>query len=166
MSAFALLLAAALLTQTSGVQTPEAQAPAPPAPPQPAAPVLPPITTPPFDVAVLAETVASPDCGGLYGLQGRAFCVSAPLVQVGAVAEAYIADLQAKGWLVAAGDANRVVFVRRKADQTCDGLQMQAFYDTTAIATPTQPGFLAFGVVPGDVCAGQSSGQPAGPTAP
>ena len=156
MSAFALLLAAALLNQAPGAQTP------PPAtPPQPAAPVLPPITTPPFDVAVLAETVSAPECGGLYGLQGRAFCVSAPLVQVGAFAETYIADLGVKGWLVAAGETNRVVFVRRKADQTCEGLQMQAFYDTAATATPTQLGYLGFGVIPGDLCAGQAAPQTA-----
>lgn len=148
MSAFALLLAAALLIQTNGAQTP--------ALPQPVAPVPPPITTPPFDVVVLADTVAAPDCGGLYGLQGRAFCVTAPLVQVGQLAESYITDLKTKGWLVAAGENNRVVFVRRKADQTCEGLQMQAFYDTAAVATPTQLGYLGFGVVPGDICAGAS----------
>lgn len=153
MSLLPLIFGAIALSQSGAAPSPA---------PQPTAPALPPMTTPPYDVTILNGAVLSPECGGLYGLQGRAFCVTAPLVQVGALADAYIADLQTKGWLVAAGEANRVVFVRRKADQTCEGLQMQAFYDTAAAATPTRAGFLGFGLVPGDICAG----QPAGTTAP
>ena len=156
MSFTALALASALTVAAPPQTTPL------PAPVPTPVPALPPLTVPPYDVAVLTGATPSPECGGLYGLQGRAWCVSALLTQVGGLAESYIADLGGKGWLVAAGDANRVVFIRRKADQSCEGLQMQAFYDTTAVATPTQLGFLGFGVVPGDVCAG----QPSGPTAP
>lgn len=150
MSLTAFLLAATL----SGAALPQ-QTPAPAAPAT--APVLPPLTTPPHDVTLLAGATPAPECGGLYGLQGRAWCVSALLTQVGGLADAYINDLKARGWLVAAGDANRVVLIRRKPDGTCEGLQMQAFYDTSAAPSPTSQGFLGFGVVPGDVCAGQTA---------
>src|SRR5690606_2344004 len=66
------------------------------------------------DVPLLAGATPAPDCGNLYGMAGKAFCVSAPLAAVGALADAYVADLEARGWLVAAGDANRVVFVKRR----------------------------------------------------
>lgn len=140
-AAVALLAASPALAQT---------APAP-------APVLPPITTPPADVVLLEGATVAPDCGGLYGLQGRAFCVSTLLTQVGALAEAYINDVKAKGWLVAAGDENRLVLIRRKPDGSCEGLQMQAFYDTAVQPSPTTPGYLAFGAVPGDVCGAQAA---------
>ncbi|MBF0664171.1 MAG: hypothetical protein IR159_01270 [Brevundimonas sp.] len=109
------------------------------------------------DVPLLAGATPAPDCGNLYGMAGKAFCVSAPLAAVGALADAYVADLEARGWLVAAGDANRVVFVKRRDGGGCDGLQMQAFYDTSRPAGPEATGYLGFGVIPGDVCA---SGQP------
>lgn len=121
--------------------------------PQPVAPVLAPILSPPADLSILPQASVSPECGGLHNLQGRAFCVSAPLVEVGGLADAYVADIQSKGWLVAGGDANRVIFIRRNADASCEGLQMQAFYDTAIAITPTSLGYLAFGVVPGNVCA-------------
>ncbi len=109
------------------------------------------------DVPLLAGATPAPDCGNLYGLAGKAFCVSAPLAAVGSLADAYVAELESRGWLVAAGDANRVVFVKRRDGGGCDGLQMQAFYDTSRPAGPEAMGYLGFGVIPGDVCA---AGQP------
>lgn len=105
------------------------------------------------DVPVLAGATAAPDCGNLYGLAGKAFCVSAPLAGISTLADAYIADLEARGWLAAGGDNNRVVFVKRREGGGCDGLQMQAFYDTSRPAGPEATGYLGFGVVPGDLCA-------------
>ncbi len=118
---------------------------------QTAAPPQPPVT----DAGVLPGATAAPDCGNLYGMAGRAFCVSAPLAGVGALAEAYIADLGTRGWIPAGGDDNRVVFVRRRDGGGCDGMQMQAFYDTSRPAGPDATGYLGFGPIPGDVCAGQ-----------
>lgn len=112
------------------------------------------------DVPLLAGATPAPDCGNLYGLAGKAFCVSAPLAGIGSLADAYIAELEGQGWLVAAGDANRVVFVRRRDGGGCDGLQMQAFYDTSRPAGPEATGYLGFGVIPGDVCAGQAAATP------
>ena len=109
------------------------------------------------DVPLLAGAAPAPDCGNLYGLAGKAFCVSAPLAAVGGLADSYIAELESRGWLVAAGDDNRVVFVKRRDGGGCDGLQMQAFYDTSRPAGPDATGYLGFGVIPGDVCA---AGQP------
>ncbi|HEX8660504.1 MAG TPA: hypothetical protein VF686_01465 [Brevundimonas sp.] len=130
-----------------------AQAPAAPAPAAPA------VVSP--DAMVLPGATLAPDCGGLYNLAGRAFCVSAPLAGIGALADTYVADLQTKGWLTAGGDDNRVVFVRRRDGGGCDGLQMQAFYDTSRPAGPAAIGYLGFGPIPGDVCAA----QPAAPAA-
>lgn len=111
---------------------------------------------------VLPGATLAPDCGNLYGLAGRAFCVSAPLAGISALAEAYIADLGTRGWIAAGGDDNRVVFVRRRETGGCDGLQMQAFYDTSRPAGPDSIGYLGFGPIPGDVCAA----QPAAPATP
>lgn len=108
---------------------------------------------------VLPGATLAPDCGNLYGLAGRAFCVSAPLASIGALAETYIAELQTKGWIPAGGEDNRVVFVRRRDTGGCDGLQMQAFYDISRPAGPDAVGYLGFGPIPGNVC----SDQPAAP---
>lgn len=113
------------------------------------------------DALVLPGATLAPDCGNLYDLAGRAFCVSAPLAGIGALAEAYIADLGTKGWIPAGGDDNRVVFVRRRDTGGCDGLQMQAFYDTSRPAAPESIGYLGFGPIPGDVCADQPIAAPA-----
>ena len=115
---------------------------------------------PATDVPVLPSAQASPDCGGLNNLAGRAFCVTAPLGSVGALADAYIADLETRGWLPAGGDDNRVVFVKRREAGGCDGMQMVAFYDTTKTAVAELPAYLGFATIPGDVCA-----QPATPPA-
>ena len=115
------------------------------------------------DTPILAGATPAPDCGNLYGLAGKAVCVSAPLAGIGALADAYVADLEGRGWIAAGGDDNRVVFVRRREGGGCDGLQMQAFYDTSKPAGPDATGSLGFGVIPGDVCA---AGQPGAAAAP
>ena len=107
------------------------------------------------DAMVLPGAALAPDCGNLYGLAGRAFCVSAPLAGIGTLADAYVADLQSKGWIAAGGEDNRVVFVRRRDGGGCDGLQMQAFYDTSRPAGPESIGYLGFGPIPGNVCSDQ-----------
>ena len=107
------------------------------------------------DTLVLPGATLAPDCGNLYGLAGRAFCVSAPLAGIGALADAYIADLGTKGWIPAGGEDNRVVFVRRRDTGGCDGLQMQAYYDTSGPTGPDALGYLGFGPIPGNVCSDQ-----------
>ncbi len=109
---------------------------------------------------VLPGATLAPDCGNLYGLAGRAFCVSAPLAGIAALADAYVADLQSKGWIPAGGEDNRVVFVRRRDTGGCDGLQMQAFYDTSRPAGPEVTGYLGFGPIPGNVCSDQPAPLP------
>lgn len=153
-----LLIAAVLaaaspsLTLAQNTAAPAPQAPvqtAPTIPPGPAAtgmPVLPPATE-------------AADCGGL--LRSPAFCVTAQLDQIGALADAYTEHLASLNWLAADGDDNRVIFVRRREGGGCDGLQMVAFYDESKPAEATAPGYLGFAVIPGDVC---TSG-PASPVA-
>ena len=120
----------------------------------------------PAEVALLPGAQLSPDCGGLNNLTGRAWCVTAPLGQVGALADAFIADLATKGWLAAGGDENRVVFVKRREAGGCDGMQMVAFYDTTKTAVAELPAYLGFAVVPGDVCAQAAAEKSASETTP
>jgi len=153
-----LLIAAVLaaaspsLTLAQNTAAPAPQAPvqtAPTIPPGPAAtgmPILPPATE-------------AADCGGL--LRSPAFCVTAQLDQIGALADAYTEHLASLNWLAADGDDNRVIFVRRREGGGCDGLQMVAFYDESKPAEATAPGYLGFAVIPGDVC---TSG-PASPVA-
>lgn len=151
-------LAAAVSPTLSLAQT---TAPAVPAPAASAA-APGPQSAPATDTPLLGVAQAAPDCGNLHGLNGRAFCVTAPLAGVGALAETYIAHFESQGWLVAGGDDNRVVFIKRKDGGACDGLQMAAFYDTAGPAAPESPGYLGFATIPGNVCAG----QPAGGAAP
>lgn len=141
------------LAQSAAAPAPQAEAPvqtapsAPPGPPATGIPVLPPA----------AEAAG---CGGL--LRSPAFCVTAQLDQIGALAEAYEAHLAPLGWLPADGDDNRIIFVRRRDGGGCDGLQMVAFYDETKPAEATSPGFLGFAVIPGDVCTAAPAASPSG----
>lgn len=113
------------------------------------------------EALVLPGATLAPDCGNLYGLAGKAFCVSAPLAGIGTLADAYVEDLRTKGWIAVAGEDNRIVFVRRRDGGGCDGLQMQAFYDTSRPAGPTALGYIGFGPIPGDVCAAEPAATPA-----
>lgn len=116
-------------------------------------------TTPPaaadaqVESMILDGATAAPDCGGRAQLAAMAFCVTAPLGNIGALANTYIAHLGMQGWLTADGDDNRVVFVRRREGGVCDGLQMMAFYNEDQPADATAPGYLAFSPVPGNLCA-------------
>jgi hypothetical protein len=142
-----LLAATAALALSTAAQ---AQMPAPAAP-----------QVGPADVGLLPGAQLSADCGGLNNLAGRAYCVTAQLGQVGALADAYIADLAAKNWLAAGGDENRVVFIKRRESGGCDGMQMVAFYDTSKTAVAELPAYLGFATIPGDVCAAAAATPPA-----
>ncbi|MFN3817079.1 hypothetical protein [Brevundimonas sp.] len=89
---------------------------------------------------------AAPDCGGLYGLEGRAQCMSTRLSQLPAVAELYMAALPQAGWAHVDGGDNQVLFQNVRPDSQCDFLIMLAFYDDTlpeeALADAT--GYLGF----------------------
>jgi hypothetical protein len=150
-----LLAATAALSLATAVQaqTPPAPAPAP-------------AQVQPADVGLLPGAQLSADCGGLNNLATRAWCVTAPLGQVGALADAYIADLATKGWLAAGGDENRVVLIKRRDSGGCDGMQMVAFYDTAKTAVAELPAYLGFATVPGDVCAQAAAEKPASETTP
>lgn len=107
--------------------------------------------TAPADLSPLAGATLSPDCANVFVLAG-AWCVSAPLSAMDGVIEAYKADLQAKGWLIADGSANRALLVRRKEGGGCDAIQMLAVRDTSAPATAESVGVLGFITIPRDVC--------------
>lgn len=153
------LLIAAVLTAASPSLTlaQNTAAPAPQAPVQ-TAPTIPPGPAA-TGMPVLPPATEAADCGGL--LRSPAFCVTAQLDQIGALADAYTEHLASLNWLAADGDDNRVIFVRRREGGGCDGLQMVAFYDESKPAEATAPGYLGFAVIPGDVC---TSG-PASPVA-
>ncbi|MFN6981160.1 MAG: hypothetical protein ACK4NU_04465 [Brevundimonas sp.] len=149
-----LLAATAVLSLSTAVQA-QAQTPAPQA-----------AQGQPADVGLLPGGELSADCGGLNNLATRAWCVTAPLGQIGALADAYIADLETKGWLAAGGDENRVVLIKRREAGGCDGMQMVAFYDTTKTAVAELPAYLGFATVPGDVCAQAAAEKPASEITP
>ena len=115
-----------------------------------------------IEAPVLQGATLDAACGNLYDLAGKAFCITAPLATIGGIADAYIAHFEGEGWIAAAGDDNRVVFVKRRDGGGCDGMQFQAFYDTNRPAAPDAPGYLAMATIPGDVCAA----APAAPETP
>lgn len=147
------LLIAALAAAVSPTLTMAKTQAAPAAPAQATAPAAPSFGRgeAATGVPVLAPAVVSPDCGAQ--LRSPAFCVTASLEQVGDLAEAYLAHLEKEGWLLAAGEDNRVVLIKRRASGGCDGMQMIAFYDETKPADASAPGYLGFATIPGDVCA-------------
>lgn len=144
-------LAAAVSPTLTLAQTSAPAAPAPAA--QAAAPG--PQGAPAADTPLLGAAQPAPDCGNLHGLNGRAFCVTAPLAGIGALADTYVAHFESQGWLPAGGDDNRVVLIKRKDGGGCDGIQMVAFYDTAGPAAPESPGYLGFATIPGNVCTSQ-----------
>ena len=151
-----LLIAALAVAVSPTLTMAKTQAAPAAAPAQAEAPAAP--TAPSFgpgeaatNVPVLAPAVVSPDCGGQ--VRSPAFCVTAQLDQVGALADAYLAQFEKDGWLPAAGDDNRVVLIKRRESGGCDGMQMIAFYDESKPAEAAAPGYLGFATIPGDVCA-------------
>lgn len=116
----------------------------------------------PMDIPILANAQVSADCGNLYQMAGRAYCLTAPLAGIATLADTYSEYFREQGWLAAAGEENRVVFVKRREGGGCDGLQMVAFYDTSRPAGPEAAGYLGFATIPGNVCAAQ--GAAASPT--
>jgi hypothetical protein len=150
-----LIAAAAVLASPTLTMAKTQAAPAAPTPVQAPAPAVPSFGRglAATEVPVLSPAVVSPDCGAQ--LRSPAFCVTAPLDQVGALAEAYLAQFEKEGWLPAAGDDNRVILIKRRGGGGCDGMQMIAFYDESKPAEATTPGYLGFATIPGDVCAGQ-----------
>lgn len=107
----------------------------------------------PVEAPVLPGATLDETCGNLYGLAGKAFCITAPLATIGGLADAYIAHFEGEGWIAAAGDDNRVVFIKRRDGGGCDGMQFQAFYNPNRPTAPDAPGYLAMATIPGDVCA-------------
>ncbi|MBU1385005.1 MAG: hypothetical protein KKG14_06320 [Alphaproteobacteria bacterium] len=104
------------------------------------------------DLPLLAGAAAAPDCGNQAVLAG-AWCVSAPLSAMEGVAQAYVAELTGKGWLVADGGANRAVLLRRKDGGGCETVQMLIVRDTSEPTTADSVAWLGVATVPGDVCA-------------
>ena len=152
------LAVAAMAAGGAMAQTPYSSPAAAPPAAASVAPTAQPQGSPATDMPVLGAAQVSPDCGDLHGLNGKAFCVTAPLASVGALAETYISTLETQGWLVASGESNRVVFVKRRPEGGCSGMQMVAFYDTARPAVPETAGYLGFATIPGDIC---TNGAPA-----
>ena len=148
LAAVAALLATPVLAQT---------APAAPAPTAPA-PAAPPAQT--VELPEVQGATADPTCGGRAELARIAFCISSTQAGMQSVADAYSAEFTKQGWLVGAGDANLIVYVRRKEAGGCEAFQMQAFADDTRVPAPGAPAYLAFATIPGDVCANRPISQP------
>ena len=117
-----------------------------------------PVSIAPTDIEVKAPAVASPNCGGL--LSTPAFCVTARMDQLGDIADAYVEDLKAKGWIPADGDDNRIILIKRREGGGCDGMQMVAFFDTSKPQVAEEPAYLAFALIPGNVCSASEGSNP------
>ena len=114
-------------------------------------------SAPPTQTVELPEVqgaTADPTCGGRAELARIAFCISATQAGMQSVADAYTAEFTRQGWLVGAGDANLIVYVRRKPAGGCEAFQMQAFANNDRVPAPGAPAYLAFATIPGDVCTG------------
>lgn len=120
-------------------------------------PTTQPAAAAPMDIPVLGNAQVSTDCGNLYQMAGRAYCLTAPLAGIATLADTYSEHFRSQGWLAAAGEENRVVFVKRRENGGCDGLQMVAFYDTSRPAGPEAAGYLGFASIPGNVCAAEGA---------
>ncbi len=112
-----------------------------------APPAAPRMTLPEIEGAVL-----DPTCGGVANVAQIATCVASTQAGLQGLADRYIAAFEAQGWLAADGEDNRMVFVRRRDGGGCDGFQVQAFTDETRLPNPAEPAFLAFAIIPGNVC--------------
>ena len=116
--------------------------------------------TPPFNLQMpeLEQVVRDPTCGGKTALQEQGvFCVTTTQAAIGAVVDAYSAAFGQQDWLAAGGSDNLVVYVKRREGGGCDGFQMLAFADQNRLPAPGAPAWLAFAVIPGDVCASSPS---------
>lgn len=94
---------------------------------------------------LIEGVAASPDCGGLYNLAGRAQCMTAPLSRIGEAAEVYTGALLQTGWSGVGGGPNQVLF-QRPSEGGCDILEMITFYDfdLPEDQLATVPGYIAF----------------------
>lgn len=106
---------------------------------------------------------ADPTCGGRAELARIAFCISSTQAGMQSVADAYSAEFARQGWMVGAGDANLIVYVRRKPAGGCEAFQMQAFANDDRVPAPGAPAYLAFATIPGDICTERPAGTGAAP---
>ena len=107
------------------------------------------------EIPELATATGDPTCAGKPELARQAFCVSTSQAGIGALVDAYSAAFAQQGWLAAGGGENLIVYVKRRPEGGCDAFQMLAFADDNREPAPAAPAWLAFAVIPGDVCAAQ-----------
>jgi hypothetical protein len=96
-------------------------------------------------------------CGPRPQYRGKAICVRGNLASIEPVAGTYIGHYQSQGWQVVGGEANGVIFARKRAGGGCDGLEMAAYYDESRPVAPGTPAWLAFAPLPGDLCPGAAA---------
>jgi hypothetical protein len=125
---------------------------------QTAPPPAPPAQT--VELPEVPGATADPTCGGRAELARIAFCISSTQAGMQSVADAYSAEFAKQGWLVGAGDANLIVYVRRKPAGGCEAFQMQAFANDDRVPAPGAPAYLAFATIPGDICAAGTGAAP------
>ena len=105
------------------------------------------------EIPELPTAVNDPTCGGRTALTLQAVCVMTTQASVGALVDAYSEAFSRQQWLPAGGEDNRIIYVKRRPGGGCDGFQMMAFADPNRVTGPAEPAYLAFGAIPGDVCA-------------
>lgn len=127
-----------------------------------------PTATPaPLDLQIpeVTGTASDPTCGGRVTLATQAFCIATTQAAMEGVVDQYDAAFREQGWNVAAGEANRIIYVRRREGGGCTAFQLMAFADDSRPRAPAAPGFFAFATIPGDICAAQPTPTPGLPEA-
>lgn len=109
------------------------------------------------DLPLVAGMEFDDSCGPRPQYQGKAVCVRGNLASIEPAAGAYIGHFTGQGWQVVGGEANGVIFARKRADDGCDGLEMVAYYDESRPVAPATLAWLAFAPIPGNVCAGAAA---------
>ena len=153
---FVILAALAALADPTAAQTPYSAAPAQASAPA-AAPAAPATTALQVELPLIENVTRDPTCGGRAAFVQRALCVQTTQVAISGVVEKYEQDFVRQGWAAASGRENLIVYVKRRPEGGCDAFQMLAFTDDTRAAAPTEPAWLAFAGIPGNICTNPSA---------
>ncbi|WP_420470331.1 hypothetical protein [Brevundimonas sp. FT23042] len=118
-----------------------------------------------------AGWTASPDCGGIREIAAGGDrpmqCVTAPMEQIGALAQGYAAEASRRGWMRTGANNNVLWMQKVEAAGTCERMTLIVFWDLTRYPEPRAgiPGYIGTIIEPGLPCEALSPAPaPAAPT--
>lgn len=107
---------------------------------------------------VIAGSTASPDCGGIREIAAGGDlpmqCVTAPLEQIGALAQGYAAEATRRGWMRTGANNNVLWMQKVEAAGTCERMTLIVFWDSARYPEPRAgvPGYIGTILEPGRPC--------------